>query len=300
MKHNKTNIDDQNQMDVMHISHCHFIKSPTEVSYEFISDVVSIEEPLQLSLAYHDPDSNSYKQKVLLVMMRTPGEDTALIIGFLFSEGIISEANDIKDIQIDEQYSQKEKHQNNAIIVTLQKHIKLDWNKLSRHFINHSSCGICGKTLLNALSIKKEKVSRDSKSSNIPWIDINHIFTLPDLLISKQKLFNKSGGSHAVAYVLNNEIKYLSEDIGRHNAVDKVIGQLLIEQAFHEKGILLLSGRVSLELMQKAVMANINVIAAIGAPSSLAIKVAQQFDITLIGFVKENKCNVYHGKWRIR
>lgn len=300
MKHNNVEIaQTDEQTEVMPISHCQFLKHPTGIINKFIADVVSIEEPLQLSLSYFDPIENSYKQKMLLVMMRTPGEDYALIIGFLFSEGIISDVSDIECYQIDEQYSQKEKHKNNAVLVTLKKYILLDWKKLSRHFINHSSCGICGKTLLNSLSIKKENLNNRHESSNSPWIDINHIFALPELLLSKQKLFNKSGGSHAVAYILNNEIKYLSEDIGRHNAVDKVIGQLLIDHTSHENGILLLSGRVSLELMQKAVMANINVIVAIGPPSSLAIKVAQQFDITLIGFVKENKCNVYHGKWRI-
>lgn len=279
----------------MELSVCAYSADSTGLKKQFLADVVITEEPLQLSLRYYDTHSDAYLQKVLLVMMRTPGDDKALIIGFLFSEGIIRSINDIVDWQFDDKYNQQ--HEDNAVVVTLNKQLNLEWQKLSRHFINHSSCGICGKTLLNALSSKHEN-SQQTKEAT-PWIAIEKILALPKQLFNKQTLFQKTGGSHAVSYIVDHEIIYISEDIGRHNAVDKVIGHALMNNKLHSHAMLLLSGRVSLELMQKAVAANINVIIAIGAPSSLAVKVARQFDLTLIGFVKKDRCNVYHGKWRI-
>lgn len=287
-------------MKAMELTHCCYQVNSSTTTKKFVLDVVTIEEPLQLSLHYYDHISETYKQKVLLVMMRTPGEDKALITGFLFSEGIIKSIDDIENYRDDEKYDELLSHGSNAIVVTLKKEIDLDWEELQRHFINHSSCGICGKTLLNSLSLKKEMKGNIQSISSKAWLSIDEVLKLPDLISSKQKQYNKTGSAHGVGYVVDSEILYLSEDVGRHNAVDKVIGNMLLSNTTNNNAILLLSGRVSLELIQKALMANISVIVAIGAPSSLAVKVAKQFDLTLIGFVKKNRCNVYHGNWRIK
>ncbi len=262
----------------------------TQQSHNAIEDYVIIEEPLLISLYYLDADSNDYKTTDLTVVMRTPGKDTQLIIGFLFNEQVINSEKDILNIKIND-----ESQNNNHVIVKLAESVKPNWQKITRAFASQSSCGICGKTSLNSLAISIESIINNENA----WLKSADIITLANDLKSHQPLFQQTGGVHGAGYVVNNKLRCVYEDVGRHNAVDKVIGDIIINNKHDEKSILVLSGRISFELMQKAITAAIPVIVAIGAPSSLAISAAIQFNITLIGFTKNNQFNVYHGNHRI-
>ena len=253
-------------------------------------DYAIIEEPLLIALCYLDIETNSYKTSDLTVVMRTPGKDTELIIGFLFNEQIIHFEKDILNIKIND-----ESQNNNHVIVKLAESVQPNWQKITRAFASQSSCGICGKTSLNSLAINTESIINNEDA----WLKSSEIITLANDLKSHQPLFQKTGGVHGAGYVVNNEWRCVYEDVGRHNAVDKVVGDILINKTCDEKSILVLSGRISFELMQKAITTAIPVIVAIGAPSSLAISAAIQFNITLIGFTKNNQFNVYHGNHRI-
>tara|TARA_R110001583_G_scaffold16561_17_gene67930 strand:+ start:33353 stop:34279 length:927 start_codon:yes stop_codon:yes gene_type:complete len=260
-------------------------------------DFIAVEEPLQISLSFYDLATQQYQNRILTLTMRTPGDDDALIYGFLLCEGIIKQKSDIErcEYKINEQTLNS-----NAVSVVLSKTVQPNWKVIERQFTNHSSCGICGKTSLNALQLK----SPPRNEENTTRIDINNIFKLPELLREHQANFSQTGGLHAAGIFNNQQFDYIAEDVGRHNAVDKVIGLRCINHnSTHNNNqkmaILVLSGRISFELVQKAIMANINIIVSIGAPSSLAISAAKQFDLTLIGFTKTDNFNVYHGDWRI-
>jgi FdhD protein len=262
-------------------------------------DYIAVEEPLQISLSYYDVTAQQYQSRVLTLTMRTPGDDEALIYGFLFAEGVITEKSDIEkcEFTVNEQTRDA-----NEVKVILSKTVQPDWKVIERQFTNHSSCGICGKTSLNALQLK----SPAGMAENTTRIDINNIFKLPDLLQAQQENFSQTGGLHAAGIFNNQAFVHIAEDVGRHNAVDKVIGLRCLSATKDDSkniesqiAILVLSGRISFELVQKAIMANINIIVSIGAPSSLAISAAKQFDLTLIGFTKTDNFNVYHGDWRI-
>lgn len=253
-------------------------------------DFISVEEPLQISLSYYDLSNEQYQTKILSITMRTPGNDNALIHGFLLCEGIINKKDDITHCEFD-----IEQHQGNAVCVTLAKHVQPNWRAIERQFTSHSSCGICGKTSLNALQLK----APNTLIENTVTINSDHIFQLPELLREHQMVFSQTGGSHAAGLYAGSEYIATAEDIGRHNAVDKVIGLNCLLETRHEETILVLSGRISFELVQKAIMANIQIIAAVGAPSALAITAAKKFNITLIGFIKSDSFNVYHGDWRV-
>lgn len=283
------------------------IKPVTKLNYrlncltsQLTHDDVIIEEPLQINLLWFEQETQQYQHRELAVIMRTPGQDTALVTGFLFTEGIIKSATDILSID-----TPSDGKKDNQLEIKLAQNIRVNWTKLARRFTSQSSCGICGKTSIKSLALQSSKKINDEKG----WLDIHTIPTLSEQLTKQQPLFNQTGGVHGAAIVKNTQWLALEEDVGRHNAVDKVIGQLLIEQHITvpsnnskqqtDKSILLLTGRISFELIQKAVMAAIPVIIAIGAPSSLAISAAQQFNITLIGFIKNQQFNVYHGAWRL-
>jgi len=253
-------------------------------------DLISVEEPLQISLSYHDLSSGQYQTKKLSITMRTPGHDRELVHGFLLCEGIINKKEDIIDCEFDTQ-----QHQGNAVCVVLAKHVQPNWRVLERQFTSHSSCGICGKTSLNALQLKAPVVVTEDRIT----IKSQHIFQLPELLRQHQAAFSQTGGSHAAGLYGSDQFLAIAEDIGRHNAVDKVIGMHCLTQNGNTETVLVLSGRISFELVQKAIMANIFIIAAVGAPSALAVSAAKQFNITLIGFIKTDSFNVYHGDWRI-
>jgi FdhD protein len=242
-------------------------------------DFVAVEEPLQIRLADKD----------LLVTMRTPGHDRDLAAGFLFTEGLLQHPSQIANIHEDGR---------GTITITLAPGVEIDKDSLVRSFYRTSSCGVCGKASIDALRIAGSR----SLPYGEPLIDPGSLFDLPNELRRVQPIFERTGGLHA-AGLFNAEGKVLStrEDVGRHNAVDKLIGAAFLENRVPLSGhILMLSGRVSFELVQKAVMAGIPVIAAIGAPSSLAIATARRFNLTLVGFLRDRRFNVYAGEPRLR
>ena len=255
-------------------------------------DFVASEQPLQVIILWHQQQIQKDSKQVFTITMRTIGSDFSLVVGLLFNEGIIKSKNDIIDI---------EQTDDNQVQVTLNCALKTNLDSSNRQLISHSSCGLCGKTSLKALELKSN-IQLDTTPN---WLNPEQICQLPDKLKAEQKLFAQTGGVHGVAsFNEHYQLEYLHEDIGRHNALDKVIGKQLIESnqqnpTFGGKNILVLSGRVSFELIQKALMAGYPVCVAVGAPSSLAIEAAIRFDMTLIGFTKTDGFNIYSGQWRL-
>ena len=252
-------------------------------------DVLAIERPLEIRLIL-DGDQYS-KGKSVSITMRTPGNDSELALGFLFTEGIISESEDVERVI----HCGEEK---NTVKILLAKNHHVDLKKLERHFYTSSSCGVCGKSSIEAL----KTVGRYCHSEDDLKIERSLIYKLPEKISQHQSTFKQTGGLHASA-LFDNEGTFISlyEDVGRHNALDKIIGERFLLNKFPlSQNILLLSGRISFELVQKAAMAGVKFICAIGAPSSLAVELAQEFDITLVGFLNEEKLNIYHGEKRIK
>ncbi len=252
------------------------------------NDPIAVEEPLQINLLHRQ------KNHPFTLTMRTPGDDTYLIYGLLFSEGIIHSASQVLSIES----SQTEQgSQENLREVTLDDSVVLNFDQYKRRMASYSGCGLCGKTSLQALELKSARDPLLIKST----IDIELVRKLKAML-AEQPLFSQTGGVHAAGYIyenageLNFERSPFFEDVGRHNALDKVIGFELINNKLNQSGILVLSGRIGFELVQKAVMAGFSIIVALGAPSSLALKAAQQFDITLVGFAKDYSFNRYTAK----
>jgi FdhD protein len=260
--------------------------SPGKIS--FTEDFVAIEEPLGILLAYST--NNGRMQKNISVTMRTPGNDEELAAGFLFTEAIINNYSSIKDI----------KHlsaDGNRILVTLHENILPVINKIDRNFYSTSSCGICGKASIEAITTLP--VFENEKDTTC--IKEELLYGLQEALGKQQEVFEQTGGIHASAiFNLQGECMMLREDVGRHNALDKLVGAALIKNELPLNNcILLLSGRASFELVQKAVMAGIKMIAAVGAPSSLAVELAKETGITLIGFLRDSRFNLYSGFQRV-
>lgn len=256
------------------------------VEIQLSQDIVISEEPLHIVLHWTCPKTNEQLEKTLMVTMRTPGDDDLLVTGLLLSNAVINNVAQIQSIETTEL---------NQCDVILTNDVVVDWKALTRHFISHSGCGICGTSNLNKLA-HTFHVAIDETTH---WLSLSTLFTLPSILREQQSLFTVTGGVHSAGIFDVDNCLSIKEDVGRHNAVDKVIGDLLQKESLSERLVLMLSGRISFELMQKAVAAKIPVVVAIGAPSSLAVAVAKQFNITLIGFVRENTCNVYHGDFRL-
>lgn len=258
------------------------------------SDCVAIEEPLEIVIKYYK--DNDWVIEPLMVTMRTPGDDESLVSGLLFSEGIIQDKSAIGSIEVNG--SNKSKYDvDNSLIVTLSKGNQLDLKNLQRHFMVNSSCGVCGKGTLNAIEIAYEpKINRES-----PIVNIGLISKLPNILKDKQQQFANTGGVHASALLSNRgEVLHIAEDVGRHNALDKLIGHVRVNEMLRPlEQFVMCSGRLGFDIIQKAVMSGIGMIVGIGAPTSLALDLALKFDITLIGFIKKNKYNIYTGNWRI-
>jgi FdhD protein len=261
-------------------------------------DRVIIEQPLKINLAWQE--QGKIKNTVFTITMRTPGHDNLLIVGLLVSEGIINDTDDLEFIKSISEELNSEGF-NNEWLVQCNHGFIPDLANLERFMISYSSCGLCGSTSLKKLRLKT-KVNLTSKfHKNL--LSVNSLFGLPKLMRQHQVLFDNTGGVHSAA--LFNDLlalQFVYEDIGRHNAVDKVTGALLTSTEPIRTGdlhILVVSSRISFEIVQKTVMAGIQVLAGVGAPSDLAIKAAQQFDLTLIGFLNEQGCNVYHGDWRL-
>ncbi len=259
-----------------------------------VEDLVSIEEPLEMVVRHKK--NNAWIDNSISITMRTPKNDEDLIIGLLFCEGIIHKISDIEKVELLGEKVGKFDLQN-KIRVTLGNSENLDIKHLKRNFLTNSSCGICGKTSMDSLEI----VCKTKINKNVPKIKNSLITKIPDLLRKSQSEFSKTGGIHASA-LFNKDGKALviKEDVGRHNALDKVIGHCFKNSIFDTKNqFIACSGRLSFELVQKALMANVGFLMGVGAPTSLAIDLARRFDITLIGFVKSDSFNIYCGENRI-
>ena len=260
---------------------------PDQEAFE-TEDPVAVEEPLEISLEYGPADSRS-RQDVSLTM-RTPGQDADLAVGFLFTEGILPNAAALQSVQ---------QNQPNTILISLKDTITPDIQRLQRHFYTSSSCGVCGKTSIAAL----KTVCPAPAAGTAAPLDANILHHLPSLLRQGQDIFDSTGGLHAAGlFTYDGQLIALREDIGRHNAVDKLIGHALQtdQLPLAKNTILLLSGRACFELIQKAAMAGIEMVAAVGPPSSLAVQMAKESGITLIGFLRQQRFNIYSGAHRIR
>lgn len=249
-------------------------------------DVLAIEEPLEIRLTYGPAEKRITKS--LSVTMRTPGNDAELATGFLYTEGIIKQIIDIKNCLV---------IPDNIVQVIISENITLDLGKLERNFYTTSSCGVCGKS-----SIDSVKTVCDIQTSGEEIrVSAELIYTLPDILRKNQDVFEQTGGLHASAlFDIDGNLLITREDVGRHNALDKLIGVALSQNLLPlDKHLLMLSGRASFELIQKAAMAGIKLVAAVGAPSSLAVQLAEESGITLIGFLRDNRFNIYSNQIRI-
>ena len=257
-------------------------------------DHISIEEPLEIIIKFKDKEI--WVEKTISVTMRTPGDDEDLVRGFLFNEKVVEKIDYIEKIetsgQTSEQYGLK-----NKITVTINNSDNIDIDKIKRNFLTNSSCGVCGKSSLDALEIiKKDKILKSN-----PKISKDVLMSSPNKLRQNQSEFSKTGGIHASGlFSAQGDIVAIKEDVGRHNALDKLIGHALSKKLLDNKcQFLTCSGRLNFDLVQKALMANIGILIGVGAPTSLAIDLANKFDMTLVGFVKEDSFNIYSNKERI-
>ena len=262
--------------------------------FESIDDLISIEEPLEISLKYKDEDK--WITQNLSITMRTPGDDENLVRGFLFNEQIVQ---DIKDIDSIESYGKKVGQYNiqNKILATLNNSQNVNISKIKRDFLTNSSCGVCGKSSLDALEI----IKKDKTNSVEPQISKEVIIESPNILKNNQSEFSKTGGIHASGlFSSNGQLIDLKEDVGRHNALDKLVGSILINGKLEPKNqFITCSGRLNFELVQKVLMTNIGIMIGVGAPTSLAIDLANKFDMTLIGFVKRDSFNIYTNNKKV-
>lgn len=258
------------------------------------TDHLATEEPLEIQLSFGASEQRT--QRSLAITMRTPGQDFDLVYGFLFTEGIIHRRNDVIQMRYPGNQLDPEA-QENIVLVELHPHTNFDFERLNRHFYTSSSCGICGKTSLEMVQPHAHFLLDPLNPQVTPPI----LLRLPQLLLPQQSLFGRTGGIHAAGlFSAAGDLLLLREDVGRHNAVDKVLGAALQKQGFPLRTeILLVSGRAGFELVQKAIMAGLSVMAAVGAPSSLATELAEEHNLTLIGFLRDGSFNVYTGKERI-
>jgi len=261
---------------------------------ENFDDQISIEEPLEIILKYKNKEN--WVENTISITMRTPGDDEDLVTGFLFNEKVIEKINYIENIKVSGKKVGQYKLRN-KIIVTINNSENVDIDKIKRNFLTNSSCGVCGKTSLDTLEIiKKDKILK-----SIPKIHHKIIMKSPNMLRQNQSEFSKTGGIHASGlFNISGEVIAVKEDVGRHNALDKLIGYVLKNKLLDNSSqFLTCSGRLNFDLVQKALMANISVLIGVGAPTSLAIDLANKFDMTLVGFVKEDSFNIYSNKERI-
>ncbi len=252
-------------------------------------DILAVEEPLQIELQIHTATGRLNKN--IAVTMRTPGHDKELAAGFLFTEGIINNHLQIQNIA-------HAGNDENRVQVVLNEGVLPALQNAERNFYTTSSCGVCSKASIDAI----KTVAAFKSGNNIANVDAAIFYGLQNDLQEQQELFASTGGLHAAAlFNTNGNFIMLREDVGRHNALDKLIGHALLKDTLPlSSNILLLSGRASFELIQKAAMAGIPIVAAVGAPSSLAVELAEENNITLIGFLRQQKFNIYSGAQRIK
>ena len=266
----------------------------TKYKLENIEDLISIEEPLEISLKFKDKEK--WITKSLSITMRTPGHDKDLVRGFLFNEQIIQNINDIENI---ESFGNKVGQYNiqNKILVTLNNSQNVNISKIKRDFLTNSSCGVCGKSSLDSLEIIKK--TKTPKSN--PKLSKEIIIKSPSILKKNQSEFAKTGGIHASGlFSSDGSLISLREDVGRHNALDKMIGDSLNNNHLNPNDqFITCSGRLNFELVQKVLMTNIGIMIGVGAPTSLAIDLANRFDMTLVGFVKDDSFNVYTNNQKV-
>ena len=261
---------------------------------EELKDHVSVEEPLEMNLRFKQ--NSNWHTENLSITMRTPGNDEDLVTGFLFNERIIEDVNQI--IKIEKQGDKVGDYNiQNKIEATIDNIKNIDIGKLKRNFLTNSSCGVCGKASLDTIEV----IKNDKLNLSFPKIQKKIIMKSPELLMSEQSEFSKTGGIHASSLIDDSgKVIVTREDVGRHNALDKLIGythrKKLID--YHSQFIAC-SGRLNFELIQKGLMSNIGIMAGVGAPTSLAIDLAKRFEMTLLGFVKNNSFNIYTNKERI-
>ena len=276
------------------------------------ADVLAVEEPLEIRIGFHE--NGKLTHKPISITMRTPGNDGELAAGFLFTEGIIQSPDQIRQIRHCGPGSTASVTEGvvlpvagntlptgrvsaNTIRVDLNEGVGVDLKRLERNFYTTSSCGVCGKSSIEALHTGAVKIA----AGDNPKITSETIHGLPDALRKSQDVFDRTGGLHASAlFNIEDGLDIVREDVGRHNALDKVIGAKFMagETPLTDK-ILLVSGRASFELAQKALMAGIPILAAVGAPSSLAVELAREFGMTLVGFVRDKRFNIYCGEERV-
>jgi FdhD protein len=247
-------------------------------------DQIAVEEPLEIRLAGIS----------LTVTMRTPGDDEELVAGFLFAEGVISEADDL-DLIGRYRGPDGDAEAGNIMNVLLRRNGQAARERLRRNFVASSSCGLCGKTTIDAIRAALPPVRSDLS------IPIDRFHRLALAMHEAQSTFERTGGLHAAGlFDADGRLIVLREDIGRHNAVDKAIGHMVLARcAPLDRHVLMVSGRVSFEIVQKALRAGIPILAAVSAPSSMAIEMARAADMTLVGFVRPGGCNVYAGARRL-
>lgn len=271
-----------------------------------VLDSLAVEEPLEIQLRFGP--AHARQTRSISVTMRTPGNDFELAAGFLTTEGVLRDANDIEHIEYAVQVSGETNDspqtiqalqpgsKPNTVRVDLAADVEVSLGALQRNFYTTSSCGICGKASLLAL-----RTVCPPRTPNRFRMDAQLLYTLPARLRESQGVFDRTGGLHAAGlFDSAGSLIALREDVGRHNALDKLIGaEFLADRTPLRNRMLLLSGRASFELLQKALMGGVAMVAAVGAPSSLAVQVAREFDITLIGFLRDGHFNIYQGAGNI-
>ncbi len=250
------------------------------------TDLLAIEEPLQLCL----------NGSPLSITMRSPGSDLDLATGFLFTEGIIDDVDQILSMNAESE-EDSSGNSSDRVTIRLRPEVAIDPGRIRRNFYTSSSCGVCGKLAIGAIEIRPPRPMRQAG----PQFQQDVIYRLPELLRQAQRAFDRTGGIHAAAlFSPEGTLLGLREDIGRHNAVDKLIGFALRDGTVSlGDSLILVSGRAGFELVQKSAMAAVPFLAAVGAPSSLAVEVAQRFGMTLVGFLRDRRFNIYSGNWRI-
>ena len=284
----------RNELLMTASSHAIRIRKIDGNSANIVDDQVAVEEPLEIRLGYSTPQGRTARS--VSITMRTPGSDAELAVGFLYSESIVHKSGDILKVEHSGPAA-PDTGNHNIVRVDLAAHVEVDLDRLQRHFYTTSSCGVCGKSSLDALRI----TGAEPLTCGPTRFSKDVLIAMPDALRARQQAFDRTGGLHAAAaFDSQGEILVVHEDVGRHNAVDKVVGTLLARDLLPASELgLMVSGRASFELMQKTLVAGIPLLAAVSAPSSLAVQLANEFNVSLVGFLRGKTFNIYSGEERI-